>query len=295
MTEFIQQLLNAASLGGTYALVALGLAIVFSILHLINFAHGELVTIPGYIMLGLYLLHLPWAAYAIGGILSGVVVAVLMERFAFRPVRNTSEATMLLTSFGLSVIIQAVLVMAISARPQAVPQPDWISSSLVIAGLRIQVRQVVTIAVTASALVGLSIILKRSSIGLAVRAAALDFDAARLMGIEANRVIMTAFAISGLLAGIASVLTLALRGSVDPAMGLRPLLMAFVANAIGGIGNLSGAVAGGLLLGFVEVALRVWLPEGVTGFVDGFLFLVVAIILVVKPDGLLGVIRVERV
>ncbi len=295
MTEFIQQILNAASLGGTYALVALGLAIVFSILHLINFAHGELVTIPGYVMLGLYLLHLPWAVYTLAGLLSGVVVAVLMERFAFRPVRNTSEATMLLTSFGLSVIIQAALVMFVSPRPQAVPQPDWISASLVFAGLRVQVRQLLTIGVTAVALVGLSLVLKRSSIGLAVRAAALDFDATRLMGIEANRVITVVFAISGLLAGIASVLTVALRSSVDPAMGLRPLLMAFVANAIGGIGNLNGAVVGGLLLGFVEVALRVWLPEGITGFVDGFLFLVVATILVLKPDGLLGVIRVERV
>jgi branched-chain amino acid transport system permease protein len=294
LTEFAQQLLNAISLGGIYALLALGLAIVFSILHLINFAHGELITLPGYAMYGMYLLGVPWAAFAVLSVLVGVVAALAMERVAFRPVRNASPATMLLTSLGLSIIIQGLLQMFVSPREKAVPQPDWLLSSYELAGLRVQTQQVAAVVVTFVALIALTLLLRRTRTGIAMRAAAEDIDATRLMGIRANRVIATAFALSGALAALAGLLILARRGTVHPSMGLLPVLKAFVATVLGGFGSLGGAVVGGFVLGFLEVALRAWLPGDITGFTDGLLFAIVGLILFVRPNGLFGKVEVVR-
>lgn len=295
MIEVIQQAVNALSLGATYALLALGLAIVFSILHLINFAHGELITIPGYAMYGLFLLGVPWYLYAPLAVLAGVGAALAMERFAFRPVRSASPSTMLLTSLGLSIIIQGLLQTTISPRERGLPQPDWLLSSVEVAGLRLQVHEILTLTLTAGVLIGLVQLLRRTHIGLAMRAAAHDFDATRLMGIRAGRVIATAFAISGLLAGMASVLFLARRGSVHPLMGLDPVLKAFIATVLGGFGNLWGAAAGGFMIGIVEVGLRAGLPDSLVGFADGFLFIVIGAVLFFRPGGLFAQMEVTRV
>ena len=191
-----------------------------------------------------------------------MLAALAMDVVAFRPVRRAAPTTMLLTSFGLAIIIQALFQMFVSPRSRAVPQPAWILSSITVGGVRIPTNQILTIVVTAVSLALLLVVLKRTLIGTAMRSASEDFDATRLMGIRANRVIAAAFAISGLLAGIACVLILTRRGSVDPTMGFEPLLKAFVANVVGGMGSLFGAVAGGLLLGFVEVAFARVAPRG---------------------------------
>jgi branched-chain amino acid transport system permease protein len=294
MELFFQQLLNGVSLGGTYALLALGLAIVFTIMHLVNFAHGELITIPGYVMYALFLTGAPWQLYAPVGVLSGVVAALAMDRLAFRPVRGASPATLVLTSLGLSIIIQGSLQTFVSPRERGIPQPAWIVSGFEVLGLRVQTSQALTIAVTFVALFGLRLLLRRTRIGIAMRAAAGDFDATRLMGIRANRVIGMAFAVSGALAGLAAVLILARRGSVHPAMGLMPVLKAFVAVVLGGFGSLGGAVAGGFLLGFAEVALRAWLPGPLVGFADGFLFAIVGMVLLLRPGGIVTVQEAVR-
>ncbi len=295
MELFLQQFLNGVSLGGTYALLALGLAIVFTIMHLVNFAHGELITIPGYVMYALVTAGASWFVFAPVAVVAGVVAALAMDRLAFRPVRNASPATMLLTSLGLSIVIQGSLQTFVSPRERGVPQPDWIRANLEILGLRIQVNQVLAIVVTAAALLGLRLLLRRTKIGMAMRAAASDFDATRLMGIRANRVIATAFAVSGALAGLAAVLILARRGSVAPSMGLLPVLKAFVAVVLGGFGSLGGAVIGGFALGFAEVALRAWLPQHLAGFVDGILFAMIGVLLFFRPGGIVRVRTAVRV
>lgn len=288
MDAAAQQVLNGLTLGSTYALMALGLAIVFSIIGLVNFAHGELITIAAYTMLGMYYLGLPWIMWVLAGLVATVLAALVMERLAFRPVRHASPVTMMLTSFGVSVLVAAVFEIGVSARPRAIPQPDWITSSFAFAGLQIRAEHLLTFGVTAAALLGLLFLLKRSVIGAAMRAAAEDFDAVRLMGIKANAVIAYAFAISGLLAGLAAVLIMSRRGVANPHMGLTLGLNAFVANVIGGMGNLWGAVAGGFILGFAEVALRAWLPTSLSGMTQGFLFLMVAVFLLIWPHGLFG-------
>jgi branched-chain amino acid transport system permease protein len=288
VTAFLQQVLNGTTLGATYALLALGLAIVFSIVRLVNFAHGELITICGYAMLWMYYLHAPWMIWAFMGILVAVLAALAMERIAFRPVRNAEPVTMLLASLGVSIMISAAFEVLVSPRVRAVPSPEWMGRTFALAGLQLRAEHLLTIGITAAALAGLLALLRRTVIGTAMRAAAEDFDAVRLMGIKANQVIAAAFALSGLLAGLAAVLTLSRRGAVSPHMGLALVLNAFIANVIGGMGNLAGAVTGGFLLGFMEVFFRAYLPSTLGGFTTGLMFVVVGVLLVFRPDGLFG-------
>lgn len=288
MDMFLQQLVNALSLGGTYALLALGLAVVFSIMGLINFAHGELMTAAGYGLCFALLLGLPFGLAVICALTVAIVLVLLMERIAFRPVRGANGTTLLLTSFAVSAILRVLFQNFISARPKPVPMPISLSGTIEIGGLHIGVIQVTSILVTVIMLAGLNLFLRSTVLGRAMRAASEDFSIVRLMGIRANAVVATAFAISGLLAGVAGILWVAQRGSVDPLMGFLPLLKAFIAAIIGGLGSLSGAVAGGFLLGFIEVFLQAYLPESMLSYRDAFTILLVIAVLLFAPHGLLA-------
>jgi branched-chain amino acid transport system permease protein len=286
--DVLQQIVNALSVGSTYALLALGLAMVFSILGLINFAHGELVTIAGYTMYALHLRGLPFALQVVGAIAAGALGAVLMERVAFRPLRGARFTTLLLASFAVSVMIQSLFLIAAGPRGKGVPSPDFLAGSFDVAGVSISYLQLATTVACLLALGLLTLLLRRSIQGKAMRAAAEDFAVTRLMGISANRVIATAFAISGALAGLAAVFLVARRGSVDPGMGFNPLLKAFIATVIGGLGSLPGAVLGGFLLGAVEVGLDALLPATLLPFRDAFALLAIMVLLYVRPQGLRG-------
>lgn len=288
MDVFIQQLINALALGGTYALLALGLAMVFSVLGLINFAHGELMTITGYGMFFALAAGVPYLPALVIGILLATGAAVLMERVAFRPVRDASPTTMLLTSFAVSTILHILFQNLISARPRAIPVPNGLAGAIDLGIVQIGTIQLVSIVVTALSLAGLTLFLRRSMLGVAMRAAAQDFGITRLMGINANMVISTAFAISGLLAGIAGVLWLFQRGSVDPMMGFNPVLKAFIAVVLGGLGSLSGAVLGGFALGIIEVALRAYLPESVLPYREALSLSLVIAVLFFWPGGMVA-------
>ena len=287
MTELVQQIINALALGGIYALLALGIAIVFNIMGVINFAHGELITLTGFALLFLQDAGINFALAVPVAILFAALCALLMERIAFRPVRNAPQSTTLLTSFALAVIIQNALTIGVGARPKAVAFPDWMSSNLSVGAVDIQVLQVLTLAATAVALAALIVVLRRTSTGIALRAAAEDFQVTRLMGIRAHRVIAAAFAVSGTMAGIAGILWVARRGVVDPLMGLSPVLKAFIAAVLGGLGSLVGAVAGGFLLGGLEVAFQATLPESALPYTDALAFGAVVLILLIRPEGIL--------
>jgi branched-chain amino acid transport system permease protein len=286
--QFVQQFVNAVSLGGIYALLALGLAMVFSIMGLINFAHGELMTIGGYALFFSLSVGLPFGLAALVAIAAATLAAALMERVAFRPVRGAGAATLLLTSFAVSIILQILFQNLISARPKAVRIPEFLSGAIEVGSYRLSVISAVSIGVTALMLVALVVFLRRTLLGIAMRAAAENFSATRLMGIEANRVVATAFALSGLLAGVSAILWVAQRGSVDPLMGLLPVLKAFIAVVVGGLGSLTGAVAGGFLLGFIEVTLQAMLPGSLLPFTDAFVLSLVIAVLLIRPQGLLA-------
>lgn len=285
----LQQAFNALSVGGEYALLALGLAIVFSVMHLVNFAHGDMITVGGYAMFVLILLGVrdPFLVLPFGVAVT-VLAALLIERVAFKPVRGASGTTGMLTAFGVSIIIQNVALIFGGSRPKAVPTADWLASSLSIGSVQIPVVQVLETIVTLAAIIGLVALMRYTTVGLAMRAAAKDVPVVRLMGVKADRVILSAFAISGFLAGLAGIFILARRGAVDPFMGFAPVLKAFVAAVLGGFGSLPGAVVGGFALGIAEVALQVLLPPEIAGFRDAFVFLLIGIVLVFRPQGILG-------
>jgi branched-chain amino acid transport system permease protein len=286
--EALQQLINALSLGSTYALLALGLAMVFSILGLINFAHGELVTVAAYTIYLESEHGVPFAIEVVSAVITAAIAAVLMERIAFRPLRGASFVTLLFSSFALSVIIQNLFLAFVSPRQKGVAMPNVFNTALRFGGTySIGWLNVITTVTCLFSLVVLTLFLRRSVQGLGMLAASQDFSTTRLMGISANRVIMAAFAISGALAGVAAIFILARRGTVEPTMGFNPVLKAFIASVIGGLGSLSGAVVGGFVLAFIEVGLDATLPVGAAPFRDAFALLIVIAILYFRPEGLL--------
>ncbi|MGH2466761.1 MAG: branched-chain amino acid ABC transporter permease [Candidatus Limnocylindrales bacterium] len=291
MDLVVQQVINGISLGGVYALLALGLAIVFSVMGMVNWAHGEIMTLSGYAMwfvtsqLGA---PLP-VTFAIA-VLTGLVAALAMERIAFRPVRGSSQVTMMFTSFALSIILQVIFQDLISPRPKGVQLPAALSQVIPLFGLRIGIIQITAFVLVLVSLGLLTLFLRRTTVGISMRAASQDFAVARLMGIRADAVIAIAFAISGILAGVAGFLWVAQHGSVQPTTGLTPVIKAFIAAVFGGFGSLPGAVLGGFVLGFIEIMLQAWLPQAALPYTDALSVGIVILILLWRPNGLLGTV-----
>ncbi len=294
MDVFLQQCVNAISLGGIYALLALGLAVVFSIVRLINFAHGEVMTVAGYAIWLALVSSVPVAAAILLGVIVAMLASVAMERVAFRAMRGANVTSLLITSFAVSEIIKVLFQNGISARPVPIVLPPWMSGSINFGFLTISVMSVISITVVILALIVLTFILTRTTLGVAMRAAAEDFPVVRLVGIKANHVVALAFAISGVLAGVSAVLWVAQRGSVDPLMGAAPVLKAFIATVLGGLGSLSGAVLGGFAVGIVEVFLQGYLPDSVAPYREAISLSIIIAILVLRPDGLLPAQIVNR-
>ena len=288
MESLISYVVNVISLGGTYALLALGLAVVFSVLGLINFAHGELMTLTGYVLLAGILMGQPFWLAVLIAVIAGGVSAALMEFAAFRPVRNASGATLLMTSFAVSMLLQVIFQNGISPRGQAVPVPAWLTTSISVGVSQISKVQIMSITVGLVALIFLKFFFDRSYWVWAIKAAANDFEIVGLMGIKASRLITFAFLLSGLLAGIAGVLWVVQRGSVDPLMGFKPVLAAFIVAVIGGLGSLTGAVFGGFILSSIEIALQTWLPANVMPYREAITYTIVVLILSVFPNGIFG-------
>ena len=291
MNEIISVIVNGLSVGSMYALLALGLAMVFAILGLVNFAHGELIAVTGYSMFFLAITGMPFVVIVIFAVIFAVVAAILMERIAFRPVRNATLAAGLMTSFALEMIMEAGWSNFISPLRMPIRIPAWLIHYWHIADTGISTHQGIAIILTMTTVISLTIFLKRATLGLAIRAAAENFPVTQLMGIRANRVVATAFAISGLLAGFVGFLWIAQRGSVDPHIGMNPTIKAFIAVIFGGVGSLSGAVAGGLILGFMEVGLRAYLPADALPFRDAIGYMVVVLVLLRWPNGLISIRR----
>ena len=288
MADILQFAVSALSLGGVYALLAIGIALVYSVMGFLNIAHGDLLTLCGYGMFFAIGFGMPWPLVIGIGIIVAGLGSVLMERVAFRPMRGASQDTLLLTSFALSAAISVVLQITIDARPKPVPLPAFLSGSFNIGEVVIGTGQTIAIIVTIVALVALTLFLRRTTMGLAMQAAAQDFNTTRLMGINADRVIATAFFIAGLLAGIAGVLIIAQRGSVDPLMAMNPLIKALIAAIVGGTGSLYGPVLGGLILGALETIFQTILPGEALLFRDPLVLSLLVAFLLFAPNGITG-------
>lgn len=286
MTDLAQSLIDALALGGLYALIAVGVALIYTVMGMMNFAQGEFIMLPAY---ALYVLAgLPFGVAVGAALATGVAIAVLAERVAFRPVRNTDLAAQLVTSLAVAAILQNVVSASVDARAQSVATPELLGESSQLGSLSIPNLEILTLALTVLVLGGLGWLLYRTRIGLEMRAAAENFEMARLLGVRADRVIAIAFAISGALAAMVGVLIVMQTGQVSPAMGLTPVLVGFIAVVIGGFGRIFGAVVGGLVLGVLSSLLGTYLPDGLVPFRDAIVFSLPVAILIVKPQGLLG-------
>ena len=294
MNEVAQQIVNGLSLGSTYALLALGLAMVYSILNLVNFAHGELVTVAAYAMLAGANLEMPFAVQVLMALVAAAVVAILIELIAFRPLRGASFATLLFSSFALSVIIQNALRSFVGARQKTISMPGFFDSTITVAGLTLGVLPLLAAGTCFIAVALLSAFLRNTNQGLGMLAAAQDFQIARLVGVPANRVIAAAFALSGVLAALAAIFIVARRGTVDPGMGFQPVIAALIGTVIGGLGSLKGAVFGGFILGGLEVAFSATLPDELLPYTSAITLTLVIAILFYRPRGLLTPATEER-
>lgn len=296
MSQVIQTFVNGLALGGVYALTTLGLVIVFGIMRLVNFAYAELIMAGGYALWIFTALGVPWLAALGIAIVVTTLLAVLMERLAFRPLRDASAATLLIASFAVSSFLQRFVEVYIWPRPIAVPIPAIFSQTYELGGVRIPKVDILSIVVTAVVLVALTVMLKRTLIGIALRAAAEDFATTRLMGIDANRIIATAFAIEGVLAGIVMLFWVGSSGVVYPALGLTPIIIAFMAAVVGGMRSLTGAVVGGFVVGFLFTALATFLPAEFQNYRQALLFVIVVAVLLVRPGGIVsgGVLEETR-
>jgi branched-chain amino acid transport system permease protein len=289
--------INVLSLGSLYALIALGLVIVYGILRLVNFAYGELIMVGGYT---LFLLSnqpsLPWLVIAIIAVITAILTSYLTERVAFRPVREKSLTAMLITSFAVSTLLQNAALLLVSPRPRAVPLPALFSTNLTLGGTNISMRNLLTIVISLALLGLLTLLLRRTVLGIALRAAADNFKMTRMLGVPANLVISAAFAISGLVAGVVSLFWIGRTASVTPGIGLSPLLIAFVATVIGGMRSLTGAVVGGYVYAILFSLISLFLPQNLLDFREAFMFMIVILILLFRPEGLIrGTYSEERV
>lgn len=298
MTKLLQTLFDGLGVGSTYALLALGISLIFGVMHLVNFAHGELITVGAYTSYFFFLHGGSWWWMPVAIIASAALASVATELVAFRWVRNANPFTLLLTSFAIERLSHALWQIFVSPKQRAFPKPAWVFDQFSLGGVNFEVMDLVTVVVTAATLGLTALVFRRTLFGISVRAAAEDFDAARLMGVRANRVISGAFAFAGLLAGVAACLVLMRSPAAEPAMGSDWLLKAVIAAVIGGLGSFSGAVIGGLALGLLETATRAYLPEVAVGwdkFSTAAVFILVAVFFVIRPEGIRRVSHAERV
>lgn len=283
----LQHILDAINIGGLYAMMALGIGLIFGIMRLINFAHGEMVMAGGYAM-GM-LATLPAPMVIVLSLAIVIVLALVIEQGAFRPLRGQDPATLLVASFAVSYFLQNVTVMIFGARPMPFTFAPKLAETVEIAGLRLPLLQFVSLGLMVLALAGVAFLLKRTALGIELRASAEDVVTARLSGIKVNRVIAFAFVMSAVLAWTVSLIYSAQIGQLSPAMGVRPLIIGFVATILGGLGSLSGAALGGFVVGAISVLLDAALPASLRPFREAFLFSLVFVILVVRPEGLVRV------
>ncbi len=298
MTKLLQTIVDGLGVGSTYALLALGISLIFGVMHLVNFAHGELITVGAYASYFFFLHGGSWWWMPVVIIASAMLASVATELVAFRWVRNASPFTLLLTSFAIERLSHALWQIFVSPKQRPFPKPSWVFNQFKLGGINFEVMDVVTIAVTAATLLLTAAVFKRTLFGVSVRGAAEDFDAARLMGVRANRVISGAFAFAGFLAGVAACLIVMRSPAAEPSMGSDWLLKAVIAAVIGGLGSFAGAVVGGLVLGLLETLSRGYLPdlaEGWDKFSTAVVFVLIAVFFVIRPEGIFRVSHAERV
>lgn len=284
--EIIQQVVNGISLGSIYALIALGYTMVYGIVKLINFAHGDVFMVGAFI--GFYsitVFHLGFFPALIISMVVCALMGVIIERIAYKPLRNATRIAALITAIGVSLLIEYGTIYIRGAQPEAYPNGVLPTKVINLFGVEINSQSLFIFAVSVALMIILQFIVHKTKTGKAMRAVSEDMDAARLMGINVDNTISATFAIGSALAGAAGVIFGVYYTKIEPLMGIIPGLKAFVAAVLGGIGNIPGAMVGGLLLGVIESLVS---ALGFSLWRDAVAFVVLILILIFLPSGLFG-------
>lgn len=289
--QFIYQLINGIHIGSIYALVAIGYSMVYGIIKLINFAHGDIIMVGSYVVWYCMIrLGLPyWAAIPIT-MLACALLGVLIERIAYRPLRKAARISLLITAIGISLLLQNIALKVFSPTPKMFP--SFITGGIQLGTRQISMTTIVTIVVSLALMVLLTLFINKTRSGTAMRAVSEDSDAAQLMGVNINRTISMTFAIGSALAGIAAVLYCCSYTQLTPTMGGMLGLKAFIAAVLGGIGSIPGAMLGGFLIGLAESLTIGYISSS---FADTIVFSILILVLLFKPSGLLGRNVAEKV
>ena len=292
---FIQHLCNATTLGSLYALTAIGYTMVYGILRLINFAHGDIFMLGAYfVFFGGSLFALPWGLAVIGAILLSTACGIMVDRVAYRPLRDAPRSSALISSIGVSFLIENLAIVIFTAIPRPVEQPEWLSQVFLVGGVRILSLTLVVPAISFLLVAGLLWIVYKTKPGLAMRAISKDIETTRLMGVSVDKIIALTFGLGSALAAASGIMWALRYPQINPLMGIFPGFKAFIAAVLGGIGSIQGALIGGLLLGFIEILVVAFLPA-LSGYKDAFAFVLLIVILLIKPTGLMGEKLEEKV
>ncbi len=291
LTTFIQHCLTGISLGGAYALIAIGYTLVYGLLLLINFAHSDIFMMAGYFMI-FAMASLPWPVAIPLVIVLTVVLGVLIEKAAYKPLRNAPRMSIMISAIGVSYLMQNLATYLFSALPRAYPTIAPLKRVFQIGSVSASLVTFLTPVLTVLLVVILMYLINHTKLGMAMRAVAKDYDTSKLMGIKINQIISLTFVIGSSLAAVGSILYFTDRMSVTPFSGTMPGLKCFVAAVLGGIGSVPGAVLGGFIIGISETFLT---ALGYSTYSDAVTFLLLILILIFRPTGLIGETVTEKV
>ncbi len=285
---FVQHLFNAITLGSLYGLVAIGYTMVYGILRLINFAHGDIFMLGAYFMFfGTVTFNLPWGIAAVIAVAASSVCGVFVDRIAFRPLRDAPRISALISAIGVSFLIENLSLVLFTGLPRQVIQPEWMVKIITIGEIRILPLAIVVPVIAFTLVLGLLWIVYRTKPGLAMRAISKDIETTRLMGVSVDKIIALAFGLGSALAAASGIMWALRYPQIHPFMGVFPGFKAFIAAVFGGIGSIQGAMIGGMLLGLIEIMIIAFFPS-LSGYRDAFAFILLIVILLMKPTGLMG-------
>ncbi|EAI5356830.1 TPA: branched-chain amino acid ABC transporter permease [Campylobacter upsaliensis] len=288
-TLFLQQLVNGFSLGSMYALIAVGYTMVYGVLRLINFAHGDIMMVSAYAALFcITSLNVPFLGALSLAMIFAMVVGIATDKIAYKPLRKAPRISLLITAIGISFFLQNLFNMLFTSTPKAFLPPTYFEELINMGGVSVTFGSLLVPLITFIIVVIVLLILYKSKYGIAIRALAFDVQTVNLMGIDANRIIAMVFALGSALAAVGGVFWASMYYSITPTMGTLIGLKAFAAAVLGGIGSVVGAVIGGLIIGLTEVIAVAFFPE-LSGFKDAFAFIFLVFILLFKPTGILGI------
>lgn len=295
VTTFFQNCVTGISLGSAYALIAIGYTMVYGILRLINFAHGDIFMMAGYFTIfAISNFFMPWYLVIPFVILATVVLGVAIEKAAYKPLREAPRMSIMISAIGVSFLLENLATYLFSGLPRSFPKLGFLQKVYQIGDVSAPIVTFITPVITIGLLFVLIYLVNHTKMGMAMRAVSKDYEASRLMGIEINTIITITFVIGSALAAVGAILYFSPRPLVYPFSGVMPGLKCFVAAVIGGIGSIPGAVIGGFAIGISETFLVALFPS-MTGYSDAFTFVLLIIMLIFRPTGLLGENITEKV